>query len=497
MRFTPFYLRITGSAILLLMIQFELIAQSMSQKGPFFATGIRIGDVSQQEAVIWTRLTQNPTRVNDAPLPIALYTDPETGKKHLRKTRRDKNGVVYFPQGFDINTIEGAVPGANGMVRVNYKKLREEAWQSTPWQSVAPESNFSKKFILSELKPGTTYAIKIEGRPEDSSKISAQIRGKFKTPPDANSSRKIVFAASTCQGYPDQDHPNGYKIYPFLETLDLDFFVHAGDIIYYDNLAKNKAMAHYHWDRMFSLPTNKSFHAQVTSYFEKDDHDAWFNDSYRGLESSFMGDFTFEQGLEVFRQEMPIKDKTYRTFRWGKDLQIWLVEGRDYRSPNTQRDGPNKTIWGKEQMAWFKRTVKASNATFKLLISPTPVIGPDRKQKKDNHSNRGFYNEGEEIRKFMATQSNMYVVCGDRHWQYVSKHPKYGIVEFSIGANSNDHAGGWRQDDVRPEHLYLNVVGGTMTVTIDPKDNTSITVRHYDVDGNQLNEFVGYAESEK
>ena len=497
MRFTPFYLRITGSAILLLMIQFELIAQSMSQKGPFFATGIRIGDVSQQEAVIWTRLTQNPTRVNDAPLPIALYTDPETGKKHLRKTRRDKNGVVYFPQGFDINTIEGAVPGANGMVRVKYKKLREKAWQSTPWQSVAPESNFSKKIILSELKPGTTYAIKIEGRPEDSSKISAQIRGKFKTPPDANSSRKIVFAASTCQGYPDQDHPDGYKIYPFLETLDLDFFVHAGDIIYYDNLAKNKAMAHYHWDRMFSLPTNKSFHAQVTSYFEKDDHDAWFNDSYRGLESSFMGDFTFEQGLEVFRQEMPIKDKTYRTFRWGKDLQIWLVEGRDYRSPNTQRDGPNKTIWGKEQMAWFKRTVKASNATFKLLISPTPVIGPDRKQKKDNHSNRGFYNEGEEIRKFMATQSNMYVVCGDRHWQYVSKHPKYGIVEFSIGANSNDHAGGWRQDDVRPEHMYLNVVGGTMTVTIDPKDNTSITVRHYDVDGNQLNEFVAYAESEK
>jgi alkaline phosphatase D len=479
------------------MIQFELIAQSMSQKGPFFATGIRIGDVSQKEAVIWTRLTQNPTRVNDAPLPIALYTDPETGKKHLRKTRRDKNGVVYFPQGFDINTIEGAVPGANGMVRVKYKKLREKAWQSTPWQSVAPEFNFSKKFILSELKPGTTYVIKIEGRPEDSSKISAQIRGKFKTPPDANSSRKIVFAASTCQGYPDQDHPDGYKIYPFLETLDLDFFVHAGDIIYYDNLAKNKAMAHYHWDRMFSLPTNKSFHAQVTSYFEKDDHDAWFNDSYRGLESSFMGDFTFEQGLEVFRQEMPIKDKTYRTFRWGKDLQIWLVEGRDYRSPNTERDGPNKTIWGKEQMTWFKRTVKASNATFKLLISPTPVIGPDRKQKKDNHSNRGFYNEGEEIRKFMATQSNMYVVCGDRHWQYVSKHPKYGIVEFSIGANSNDHAGGWRQDDVRPEHLYLNVVGGTMTVTIDPKDNTSITVRHYDVDGNQLNEFVAYAESEK
>ena len=45
----------------------------------------------------------------------------------------------------------------------------------------------------------------------------------------------------------------------------------------------------------------------------------------------------------------------------------------------------------------------------------------------------------------------MYVVCGDRHWQYVSKHPKYGIVEFSIGPNSNEHAGGWKQEDVRPD----------------------------------------------
>ena len=85
--------------------------------------------------------------------------------------------------------------------------------------------------------------------------------------------------------------------------LGVDFFVHTGDIIYYDNLAKNKAMAYYHWDRMFSIPTNKDFHSQVSSYFEKDDHDTWYNDSYRGMSPDFMGDFTFDQGLEIFRQE--------------------------------------------------------------------------------------------------------------------------------------------------------------------------------------------------
>ena len=44
-------------------------------------------------------------------------------------------------------------------------------------------------------------------------------------------------------------------------------------------------------------------------------------------------------------------EQTYRTFRWGKDLQIWLVEGRDFRSPNNMPDGPDKTIWGAEQKA--------------------------------------------------------------------------------------------------------------------------------------------------
>ncbi len=33
-----------------------------------------------------------------------------------------------------------------------------------------------------------------------------------------------------------------------------------------------------------------------------------------------------------------------RTFRWGKTLQIWLVEGRDYRSPNNMPDGPEDPV---------------------------------------------------------------------------------------------------------------------------------------------------------
>jgi alkaline phosphatase D len=53
-------------------------------------------------------------------------------------------------------------------------------------------------------------------------------------------------------------------------------------------------------------------------------------------------------------------------------------------------DGSEKTILGKAQKAWLKRTLKASDTTWKILISPTPLVGPDRAKKNDNHSNAGF-----------------------------------------------------------------------------------------------------------
>lgn len=37
-------------------------------------------------------------------------------------------------------------------------------------------------------------------------------------------------------------------------------------------------------------------------------------------------------------------------------------------------DGPDKTIWRTEQKGWFKEGVLTSDAPFKILFSPTPII---------------------------------------------------------------------------------------------------------------------------
>ncbi len=458
--------------------------------GPYQATGIKIGEVTDKTAIVWTRLTRHPERVGSAaPMPEILYRDPKSGKLIKKpKSRANSTPVVNFPEGSTIQTIEGAVPGTLGKVRVLYKMEGASGWKATHWHAVDPRHDYTHQFKLTDLKPNAKYQVRVEAM---AAREKGQVvDGRFRTAPRPDQPERVVFMVSTGQAYPDQDAPGGgFKIYPAMLKLNPSFFVHTGDILYYDKRAKTLSLARWHWTRMYSLPTNVEFHRRVASYFVKDDHDTWVNDCWPSMETKFMGDFTFEQGQAVFLEQVPMGERTWRTFRWGKDLQIWLVEGRDFRSPNPMPDGPDKTIWGKEQKAWFKRTVRQSDATFRILISPTPIVGPDRTNKHDNHSNVDFAHEGNELREFISKQENMYVICGDRHWQYVSVDAKTGVREYSCGPASNKHAGGWSNDKRFPEHRYLNVIGGFLAVIVERSEGKPVlTFRHYSVDGDILNE---------
>ncbi|MFT6999840.1 MAG: alkaline phosphatase D, partial [Spirosomataceae bacterium] len=110
------------------------------------------------------------------------------------------------------------------------------------------------------------------------------------------------------------------------------------------------------------------------------------------------------------------------------------------------------------------------------------------KGKNDNHSNAAFATEGNWLRDFLSSLERTYVICGDRHWQYVSKDAKTGLLEFSSGATSDEHAQGWNPDDVMPEHQFLRVKGGFLAVEVTA--NESITFTHYDVDGKKVNEMT-------
>ncbi|MEZ6068971.1 MAG: alkaline phosphatase D family protein [Pirellulales bacterium] len=194
------------------------------------------------------------------------------------------------------------------------------------------------------------------------------------------------------------------------------------------------------WHEQFVQPRYVDLFANVPTYWEKDDHDCRYDDCDN------TGDRlpSPQLGIATFREQVPVVDPldddavTYRTHRIGRLAQIWLLEGRDYRSPNDSPDGPDKTLWGAEQLAWLKRTLSESDAVFKFIISPTPLVGPDDRRKTDNHTDiGGFQHEGQAFYDWLSENGfldrGLYFICGDRHWQYHSIHPS-GFEEFSTGA---------------------------------------------------------------
>lgn len=388
----------------------------------------------------------------------------------------------------------------------------------TRWTKAVPENDFIIKQKVNNLRCGTRYYYRLLYGP-DTNKTKTGNTCTFRTLGSLDTKSKATFVVVTGMSYHKFHYgvcaykgPDKRLGYPALKAvLDMkpDFFVGTGDNVYYDHSKKTAAQTQeqlrkkYH--EQFVQPRYIELFAQVPTYWEKDDHDYRYNDSDNTTDRLPKP----ELGIKTFIEQLPVVDiaepepVTYRTYQINKLLQIWLVEGRDYRSPNKMPAGPDKTIWGKRQKQWLKKTLLESEAIFKILISPTPMVGPDDIYKRDNHTNpEGFKYEGDEFFRWLGKngflKKNFYIVCGDRHWQYHSLHPS-GFEEFSCGALVDGNArigrkpGAPKSTDPKGliNQLYTQeeASGGFLVITVEPGDEAqkpSICFAFYDENGKPL-----------
>ncbi len=421
-----------------------------------FANGIKIGELTDRSVVLWTRVTR----------------DAAAGNQVAKWTADKPNWTV---------------PGQPGSVRFKLVPADGSGPEiTTDPVSVDASTDFCHQATITGLAPATTYQLTVFHTDPAAGGPAATHDGTFTTAPAPDSAAPITFTVSTCQEFELRDDAaNGHKIYRSMLGLKPDFFIQTGDTVYYDRkkpLAKNITLARYRWNRMYALPYQRALHRTIPSYWMHDDHDLLKNDCWAGQS---YGDLTWEQGLQVWREQVPQSELPYRTFRWGRHLQIWLPEGREFRSPNTMPDGPEKTILGQQQWAWLEQSMKASDATFKLYISATPVVGPDRRNKTDNHANPVFHHEGRRLRQFLNSIPGCFVINGDRHWQYHSIDPETRLHEFGCGPASDAHAQGFSMDLQEPWQDFLRIKGGFLSVSITPENATLI---HHDVNGSPVHQ---------
>jgi len=392
----------------------------------------------------------------------------------------------------------------------------------------APGNDFLVRHKFSDLLNDTEYFYKIQYIVEENLRGESDWQS-FKTLPGKkteNLSFVMVtgmnfyrFSAGIDQ-YGNQKTSQGIvkEGFPGLVTIleqQPSFFIGNGDNVYYDHprdsSARNIDDMRKFWHRLFHMENMKSMLSEVPVYWMKDDHDYRYNDADT-MKMDQNGKILLPShidGIKVFAEQAPFSEKPfnealpYRTYRLTEDLQIWMVEGRDFRSPNKMKDGPAKSIWGKEQLAWLKSTLESSDAKYKLLVSPTPLVGPDDAYKIDNHTNPdGFRHERDEFIVWLKDknliENGFYVLCGDRHWQYHAIHPT-GLEEFSCGAlvDANSRLGRLPGDpeSTDPEGLIKQpynqeeASGGFLEVSnIFEGESSVLEFRFYDESGTLLYE---------
>ena len=433
--------------LLTVSVLFLFACNPKPESARFLGQGMMAGEITTNSALLQTRLTASDT----------LVAGPLTGM----------GGVVRFT-GAETPDLQAA------------PRLQ------SPWLPARAANDFIVRYEVSGLQSNRRYYYQAEYGP-DETQTHISRTGTFRTHAGSDIAAPFSFAVVTGMNYyhfhyGNYDESARYQGpdkalgYPALETIarfSPDYFIGTGDNVYFDHPAvrdferakergKNPLPGLFggkevtdeqgmrrKYHVQFVQPRFRDLFLQVGTYWEKDDHDYRLNDSYPGMDFPI----SHKLGIKNFREQLPVVKQgddaspTYRTHRLSRDAQIWLLEGRDYRSDNTMEDGPEKTLWGAAQKAWLQQTLLESDATFKFIITPTPMVGPDDAYKRDNHVNpEGFRHEGEAFFAWLTEngflQKNLYLICGDRHWQYHAVHPS-GFEEFSTGAlvDANSRAG--------------------------------------------------------
>ncbi len=306
------------------------------------------------------------------------------------------------------------------------------------------------------------------------------VNGKFHTAPKKNMARAISFAwggdlagQNVCR-----DTKQGFPIFNALNKMNLDFFIGLGDMIYADGTCakqgkygnqqivgsfdKSANMNNYwaHWKYNHTDESYQKLLSNVAYYAVWDDHEV-VNDfgplhDTRSTAPYTAGQHLLPMGLQAFLDYNPIDEsadqpkRLYRTIRWGKHFELFVLDTRQYRDSNIESDDASlkKTMLGREQLVWLKEKLKSSDATWKMIVSSVPIsipTGYPADKGRDGWSGydqtTGFGQELKDLFRFMRDEgiNNSIWITTDVHFAEVFRYtpfadtPSFKVHEFVTG----------------------------------------------------------------
>lgn len=371
---------------------------------PGFRYGVAAGEITSTSAILWTRAPRA------GPVLVSVAADREAGERLFEVRASQRNDFVV-------------------------------------------------QIAVRQLKPATTYAYAF-AQGTTTSRV-----GTFATAPAPAAAAAVRFAvtgdADATPGPNGKPAFNSFGVYARMAAEQNDFNVNLGDTIYSDSeiggapVARTVAQKWGKYKLGLALSALQKLRASTGLYSHWDDHE-FINDFSREED----GAETYTAGVKAFRDYSPVSYRPnlglYRTVRWGKNLELFFLDERSFRSakattacagdlaptlPQAVRDAfatlapalrnpvlpaclaalsdPARTMLGARQYAAFTKAIEASRATWKVVVNEVPIqqyyaLPYDRWE--------GYAAERERLLRFLQRNvKNVVFLTTDTHANFVNE----------------------------------------------------------------------------
>jgi len=268
---------------------------------------------------------------------------------------------------------------------------------------VDAETDFAGRLALDGLRPASRYRATVRFEDADGRTGSPE-SATFRTAPRSRDAVPVRLAWGgdlAGQGV-CRDAREGFPIFGPILAERPDVFVGLGDMVYADDLchpigfygneqvpgevgpASDLDGFRAHWRYVREDAGLRVLLATTPYVAVPDDHeivnDAGPHHDMRAEPPYRAGVPLLPLGMRAFREWNPVAEDgdLFRRLRWGRHLELFVLDTRQYRDPNLVPDSGRvpKTLLGVEQRRWLERTVPESEATWKVIVSSVPLSVP-------------------------------------------------------------------------------------------------------------------------
>src|SRR5579862_5292782 len=330
---------------------------------PQIASGIQIGDVTADRAMVWSR-SDRPARLVVERAYKADFSDVVRVRGPLALETSDYTARV---------DLTGLPNDREVFVRVMFESLSSERTLSEP------------------------------------------VGGRFLTMPSKRRDVSFAWSGDTAgQGWGINKDWGGMKCYEAVRRDRPDFFIHCGDTIYADGpmVAEVKQADGYVWKNLITEEVSKvaetlkefrgryAYHlmddnvrrmsAEVPQIWQWDDHEVnnnWSDSKDLSADKRYTEkneQLLVARDTRAFLEYAPLRyhgadesERVYRKISYGPLLDVFVLDMRSYRGANSynrqEQPGPDAAFLGPQQLAWLKEGLARSKAQWKVVSADMPL----------------------------------------------------------------------------------------------------------------------------